>query len=186
MPIEETYALRLIDRTSLVRGRLRFAKKANRQMDRITEFCLVIFFAVVLIFTGCGKGDGETGFVSGKVTIPDSQNPSGLLVRFVNGATGMGATAVVNDDGTYELKHKGYEGIPIGVYKISVTAYVPQMSDKEYTDFMSSPPAQREKIEKERNAKKNFVPKKYHKASSSGLSYEVVSGSQVHNLSLAE
>ena len=155
-------------------------------MNRTIAFSLVFFFAVTLVFSGCGKDSGTVGYVSGKVTVPDEKDPAGLLIRFVNGATGIGATAVVDENGTYELKHKGAAGVPIGTYKISITAYKPQMSDKEYTDFMNSPPAERKQIEAQRNEKMSLVPKKYHKASSSGLSYEIASGTQVHDIVISE
>ena len=124
------------------------------------------------------------GYVSGTVTVPDNKNSEGLLVRFVDSATGVGATAVVGDDGSYELQHKGDAGVPVGSYKISVSVYAPQMSDKEYTEFLSSPPAERKKVEDQRNGKLELVPEKYRSAATSGLSYEIISGSQVHDIVL--
>ena len=153
-------------------------------MNLSLRFSLGIILAFVAAFSGCGENTGVVGYVSGKVVVPDGKNSEGLLVRFTNGATGVGATAIVNENGTYELKHKGNAGVPIGNYKISVTAYVPQMSDKEFTEFMSSPPAKRKEIESQRNAKMTLVPEQYHRAATSELSYEIVSGTQEHNIVL--
>ena len=106
-------------------------------MNRIKQLTQICFFlSIVFVASGCGNGGGAVGYVSGKVTVPSGKNTEGLLVRFVNGSSGVGATAVVAEDGSYSLKHKGKEGVPIGLYIISVTAYVPHMTDREIADFM--------------------------------------------------
>ena len=156
-------------------------------MNRINQVSrLGLVFAFIFILSGCSGGNGTVGYVNGKVTVPDAKSPEGLLVRFANGATGIGANAVVAEDGTYELKCKGSKGVPVGTYKISVTAYKRPLTDKEYSDSMSAPSAEQKKVKDEQNAKKKLVPKKYRLPTTSGLSYEVVSGSQEHNLNLTE
>ena len=152
-------------------------------MNRINHFLQTcIFLSLVLVFCGCGKGSGPVGYVSGKVSVPGGENPAGLLIRFTDGGSGVGATAVVADGGAYSLKYKGNAGVPIGSYRISVTAYVPRMSDKEYADFLSLPADEQKRISDERNVKKKMVPQKYHKQNTSGLSYEIVEGSQNHDI----
>ena len=156
-------------------------------MIRIKQFSQTcLFFSLVVVLCGCGDDRGPVGFVSGKVTVPSGDNPAGLLVRFANGASGVGATAVVEDGGVYTLKHKGDEGVPVGTYKISVTAYVPQMSDREYTDFLDLPADEQNQISEQRNAKKKLVPKKYYNQNTSGLSYEIVQGDQTHDIVISE
>ena len=156
-------------------------------MNRITSISRLGFLiAFLLILSGCGQGNEPLGYVSGQVTVANEENPAGLLVRFINGASGVGATAVVGEDGTYKLKHKGKAGVPIGTYRISITAYVPQMSDREYTDFLSLPGKERKKIEDQRNAKMTLVPERFYLPATSGLSYEVVTGSQKHNIDLTK
>ena len=157
-------------------------------MNRINQVSrLGLIFAFILILSGCTGGNGTVGYVSGKVTVPSDKNPEGLLVRFANGASGVGANAVVAEDGTYELKYKGSTGVPVGTYKISVTAYTRPLTDKEYSDSMSGVlSAELTKMKEEQKAKKKLVPKKYRLPTTSDLSYEVVSGSQEHNLDLTE
>ncbi|MDB2686105.1 carboxypeptidase-like regulatory domain-containing protein [Mariniblastus sp.] len=156
-------------------------------MNRITPIArLGVLIAFLLILSGCGQGDGPLGYVSGKVTVANQGNSEGLLVRFMNGASGVGATAVVGEDGTYELKHKGKAGVPIGTYRVSITAYVPQMSDKEYTEFLNLPGKERKEIEDQRNSKMTLVPERFYLPTTSGLSYDVVSGSQKYDIDLTK
>ena len=150
------------------------------QLRRCLQFGF--FLPLLLILSGCGNGGGPVGYVSGKVTLPDGKSPAGLLVRFVDGSTGVGATSVVAEDGTYTLKHKGASGVPVGSFKVSVTAYIPHMSDREYSSFMAASPEERKRIEDEQNAEKGRVPKKFHNQNTSGLTYEIVSGSQSHDV----
>lgn len=155
-------------------------------MNRVSQFSLLgILLAVTLVLSGCGKG-GPVGSVTGKVTLPDGNTAAGLLVRFLNESAGIGATAILAEDGTYSLKHKGETGIPIGTYNIAVTAYVKEMTDEEMTAFLNLPAAEQKKINAERYAKLALVPEKYHTTTTSGLSYEIIKGPQTFDIVLTE
>ena len=155
-------------------------------MNRLSHLSYTsIFVCLVLVLNGCESGQ-PVGYVSGKVTVPSGEDPAGLLLRFVDGASGSGATAVVEQGGTYTLKHKGAAGVPVGAYTISVTAYVPQMTDKERTEFLALPADEQRQISEQRNAKKKLIPKKYHNQKTSNLSYKIVSGSQKHDIVIGD
>ena len=155
-------------------------------MNRIAR-CL--FFGTLLSFTlivsGCGSGV-PTGYVSGNVTLSNGNDPADLLVRFMNTSAGVGATAVVQQDGTYELKYKGKTGVPIGKFKIAVTAHIRHMNDLEVAEFMELSGAEQQKIKAERQKKRDLIPKKYQKTETSDLSYEIVDGVQTYNIVIPE
>ena len=156
-------------------------------MNQVRQFeKIAILLPLIVILVGCGIGGGDVGYVSGKVTLPDNKDSAGVLVRFVSGSSGVGATAIVNEDGTYSLMHKGHTGVPVGTYKISLTTYVPHMTDREIADLDSASPEEQRKIRAERNAGRTRVPKKYQKQNTSGLAYEIVSGSQTHDIKLTD
>jgi len=144
-----------------------------------------VLLSVILVLNGCSPSP-PVGYVSGKVILPDGNNPAGLLVRFMNEPAGVGATSLVAEDGTYSLKHKHKSGVPVGPYQIAVTAYVKQMGDQEYTDFLSLPASEQRRINAERYAKMSLVPEKYHDTYTSGLSYEIVEGEQTHDIEISE
>ena len=87
------------------------------------------------------------------------------------------------------MKHKGEAGVPVGAFKIAVTAYVKEMTDKEMTDkemseFLSASGKEQKRIEAKRNEKMTLVPENYHNTRTSGLSYEVVEGKQTHDIDI--
>ena len=88
------------------------------------------------------------------------------------------------DDGSYALKHKGEAGVPVGAFKIAVTAYVKEMTDKEMSEFLSASGKEQKRIEAKRNEKMTLVPENYHNTRTSGLSYEVVEGKQTHDIDI--
>ena len=169
---------------------VRFGQRLNfinrtRESSVMNRVAQTLFFGSLLslafILSGCGSGMPK-GYVSGKVTLQNGNDPAGLLVRFINASDGVGATGVVQQDGRYSLKSKGESGVPIGSYKIAVTAQVRHMTDLEVVEFMKLSGAEQREVEKERRAKSQLVPKMYRSTETSDLSYEVVSGSQTHDI----
>ena len=155
-------------------------------MNRTAQF---LFFGSLLSFTliasGCGSGV-TTGYVSGKVTLQNGNDPAGLLVRFMNASEGVGATAVVQQDGRYSLKSKGEAGVPVGIFKVAVTGQVRHMSDLEVVEFMKLSRAEQQKVEADRRAKSKLVPERYRSTETSDLSYEVVAGEQTFDIVLSQ
>ena len=82
------------------------------------------------------------------------------------------------------MKHKGEAGVPVGAFKIAVTAYVKEMTDKEMSEFLSASGKEQKRIEAKRNEKMTLVPENYHNTRTSGLSYEVVEGKQTHDIDI--
>ena len=155
-------------------------------MNRIVQFLFFgSLFSFTLIISGCGSGV-PTGYVSGKVTLENGNDPAGLLIRFMDATQGVGATAVVQQDSTYSLKCKGEPGVPIGTFKIAITAQVKQMSDLEVVEFMKLSGAEQRKVQAERSAKRELVPERYRSTETSDLSYEIVDGVQSYNIAIPE
>ena len=161
-------------------------KLKNSYMNRFAHIVIsASLLSGILMICGCGNGN-QTGYVSGKVTLQNGNDPAGLLIRFMNPSAGIGATALVADDGTYSLRYKGNAGVPIGTFKIAVTAHVKLMNDLEVVKFMELSGAEQAKVTAERSAKKVLVPEKYRSTETSDLSYEIVSGTQTHDIVVPE
>jgi len=80
---------------------------------------LLLWAAAILTAAGCG-GPAPRGVVRGRVTLgADSVAPA--VIFFENAAAGVGATASVRDDGTYEVASHQGAGLPPGVYRVAVT-----------------------------------------------------------------
>ena len=155
-------------------------------MNRTAQLMLFgSLLSLTLVTCGCGSG-APVGYVSGQVTLPSGNDPAGLLVRFMNESAGVGATSVVQPDGTYSLKFKGESGVPVGKFKVAVTAHVRHLSDLEVVEFMKLSGPEQRKFEAERRSKSKLVPTKYRSTETTDLSYEIVSGSQEYNIVITE
>ncbi|MDB4733197.1 hypothetical protein OAF42_02005 [Planctomicrobium sp.] len=77
---------------------------------------------------GCGGSpglpDGETGTVSGKLSLDGETVPAGSAVIFTPESGGLPAIGEVGSGGSFSLKMKGGSDILVGTYKVSVSAPV--------------------------------------------------------------
>ena len=151
-------------------------------MQRLVKFFLLSFVLAAV----CGCGGDPVGYVSGKVILATDESPEGLYVTFMNTSTGIGATSVVDAEGNYHLKYKRGEAIPVGTFGVSVKAHQKEMSDEEYAKYIGLPLPKKQEIQAQRLSKNKLVPKKYHDVSTSGLAYEVTTGSQTHDIDVSK
>ncbi len=140
-----------------------------------------------LFFNGCGGSSfpsGPTGSVSGKVTYNGQPVPAGCSVMFMHVETSQSATSQTEADGTYSLRMLGGTKVLAGPYKISIAppaVATPDDSDPEaYASVMEGgdttpPPA----------AAPPF-PDKYMNPDTSGLTYTVEEGPNVHDIDLSD
>ncbi len=118
--------------------------------------------AMLLAVTGCKKADETpTGTVQGKVMLGSAPLTSGQ-VEFFSSAAGIGASAPVKDDGSYQIPTP----LPIGEYSISVSGVLPEPG-------LPEPPPTK-------------VPKKYWSAKTSGISQIVSEGPNTLDFKLNE
>lgn len=152
----------------------------NRGLPSCTQF--VALSAILLSCLGCGESLGPTGTISGTAKIKGANLKAGTLITFTSDK-GTIASGTVAEDGSYVAKIIGNsspEKIPVGIYKIAVT--VPTegqtMSDADYEAMMNSggkPPEVK---------KDTSVPAKYNSGQTSGLSLEVKTGANKHDIAL--
>jgi len=133
--------------------------------------------------SGCGPG---TATVSGKVTIDGKPLKAGNLTFIPSAAGKQSRGMTINENGEYKLEH-----VPVGPVTICVEteslnpagkrmppAYKPPAGQKAPEGFGSGDSAA--------EAAKRYVPipKKYAEKDTSGLTYEVKSGSQEYDIEL--
>ena len=111
-------------------------------------------------------------------------DPTGLKVVFADNSSGQAATGIVAADGTYALKQKGVEGLPVGSYQVTVLPVEPEMTDEEYDKYMSASSEEQEAMDAAREEEIQFVPEKYLHGSTSGLTCEVSEGAQTFDIAL--
>ena len=145
-------------------GRLTDASAASRFAHRP---CFAVLLLSVLLLTSCGR---PTGVVSGKITC--NNRPLSLGTVAMIDEDGAVASGMISD-GEYKI-----ENVPVGPVKITVQVYPPSP--------MMHPPTGPEAGAKPKPRLVFIpIPDRYKDASSSGLTYTVVSGEQTHDLELS-
>lgn len=123
---------------------------------------------VVAAITGCGGAFDAT--VSGVVTLDDKPVPRGT-VSYTPVQGGPAAYAPIEEDGSYEMRTGRERGLPIGEYQVTVTANEPP---PVLQTAQGGPPPEGKPI----------TPPWYQLKDSSGLRYNVESGSNEIDLKL--
>lgn len=134
----------------------------------------VLFFLCLLQAYGCSRDQHPPlSRVSGKVTSSGKPLVHGQ-VCFMS-SEGFGASAIVDADGNYSLRSQYGRGIPVGTYKVIVTA--PVLEEATPGDTPSpSPPNQEDRFPE--------IPKKYRDFSTTNLQLAVQAGEQTFDLDL--
>ena len=125
--------------------------------------------ALAIAAGGCGSGKPALGTVRGRVTTEGKAVPYGTVL-FENLQEGVGQTAPVREDGTYEVKSHEGAGLPPGRYRVAVTP----SAMIEDPDDMPLDGRLRGGLPGERNPVK--ILEKYYKTSTSGVMLEVREG----------
>jgi hypothetical protein len=118
---------------------------------------------------GCSGSDFESS-LSGTVTLDGNPIGPGFLVFApVSGDTNP-ANGAIQTDGRYELKTANTAGLHPGKYKVSVTVL----------DQPDVPPGERSFV-----VAKSRIPEKYNDINTSGLEFDVESGSNTLDIPLS-
>lgn len=133
-----------------------------------TSICSVVLFLLFLGFTGCG---GQNVPLRGKVTFSDDKSPlvSGTVV-FENEKTR--SRGVVQPDGSYVVGTlTATDGIPLGVYKVSVSGAYKSGTDKPSEGMDSASP-------------ESLIDEKFANATTSGLTFTVDGKTKIFDFSV--
>jgi hypothetical protein len=138
-------------------------------MRRIRQLELMFGSLCFAFALGCSGGDFESS-VSGTVTLDGKAIGPGFLVFApVTGNTNP-ANGAIQTDGRYELKTANTDGLRAGKYKVSVTVL----------DQPDVPPGERSYV-----VAKSRIPEKYSNVETSGLKFDVESGSNTIDIPLS-
>jgi hypothetical protein len=136
-------------------------------LERRVELALGLLGLALL--TGCSGGHFESS-VSGTVTLDGKAIGPGFLVFAPIAGDTNPANGAIQTDGSYELKTANTAGLRPGTYKVSVTVL----------DQPDVPPGERSYV-----VAKSRIPEKYNDPNSSGLEFDVESGSNTIDIPLS-
>lgn len=123
--------------------------------------CLVVLCLASL--SGCQRSDRKVHYpVQGTVTLHDKTITNATL-HFENVEEGIGVTAPLTEDGTYEVRTLQGPGLPKGVYKVAI--FPGRMMTPEEIPLVGKEPG--------KPIPRAPIPEKYHRTATSGLSIEV-------------
>lgn len=139
---------------------------ANRWL---TTVAWAVLGCLVCMSAGCGPRPVPRGIVKGHVTSAGKPVTRGT-VFFENADSGIGLTAAIAEDGSYEVLSYQGAGLPPGNYMVAITPSVMMKDGEEIPLAGKAPP-------KPVKADLPFkILEKYHTTSSSGLTIEVKEG----------
>ena len=130
---------------------------------------LVILLIAVNLFSGCAPGGLESQ-VNGTVTLDGKAVGPGTITFALKDASSNPATGAIEKDGSYQLKTARTAGLHPGTYQVSLSVFEA---------------AQGRPGERLYGPSKMITPEKYSSTATSGLEYEVKSGSNTINIDLS-
>jgi len=136
-----------------------------RSSSTVVKYLVVAALALV---TGCSKSGLESS-VSGTVSLDGAAIGPGVLVFVPATGGGNPAKGAIQPNGNYELQTSNTAGLHSGKYKVSVTVL----------DQPPVAPGERSMV-----AAKSRIPEKYNVIETSGLEFEVTSGSNTIDIEL--
>jgi hypothetical protein len=142
---------------------------------RWTRFVVLIAVFCASASLGCGA---KKATVSGTVSYKGEKLGNGNIT-FV-GANEHASTAQIKADGSYEVSN-----VPVGTVKIQIET-IPPPPENMSKNLMGMGAPKMEGSKQPDNGKYVKIPDKYKNAEKSGLTYEVKSGPQTHDINLSE
>jgi len=132
------------------------------------------------IMTGCGSSGPQMGRVSGKVTYQDQPVANATVTFLPEAAGSQSATGITDASGEYQLSTFGKnDGALVGKHRVNVVA-------RAAFEGKLPPGAGEAMLEEFQAAGKPLIPQKYFNVETSGLSFEVESGSNQFDLVLTD
>lgn len=129
---------------------------------------------VTLALGGCGGYDyGPTGKITGTLTMDGKPLAAGTAVSFMQMEKGFLAFGLTDAEGKFEVKSFNGGQMPVGKYKVMLAppaAATPPAKEVSAEDAFENPELLDPVV-------KADFPKKYRDTQTSGLEYEVQSGS---------
>ena len=129
-------------------------------------FVMICLSAFILCAVGCG---GKPAKVQGAVTL-DGQPVTRGTIGFSPVDGGQKAVGVIDGNGNYDLRTNRERGLEVGEYAVTVSS-----RERGEVDENGGPPM----------PGKFLVPRRYSSSNTSGLRFEVQSGSNTINLELS-
>jgi hypothetical protein len=141
----------------------------------VTRICrsaqvMGLLSCAILLFTTLGCGTSSEATVLGLVTLDGSIVP-GANITFIPSGGGTQAYAMSDESGNYEVYTGQLPGLKPGEYKVTLVARKKPAIEK--TESGGAPPAGA-----------SITPKRYSRADTSGLSFQIQPGANEINLSL--
>jgi len=121
-----------------------------------------------LALCGCGSAGPDVSKVSGTVTFKGQPVRDGI-VSFMSDS-GFGTSALLGEDGSYQLRSQHGKGIPSGIYKVTVSPMSEDVAESKSRSY--------------RVAKRDDIPSKYQDFETSALELRVEEGPQVFDIQM--
>lgn len=140
----------------------------------LNQSTLLLILGIALLgLPGCGETsklpEGDTGTVSGTLTIDSKPPAPGASVVMQHKGKGITASGVVGSDGSFKMITRGESAILAGDYLVGVTpAPAPPMTPEQEAAVNEGKPAPA--------APPTDIPAKYHTPERSGLTFTVKAG----------
>jgi len=149
--------------------RARKCKRGWSAMARYTFHVGAFWLIVVVTLSGCSRS-GFDSSVSGSVTLDGKTLGQGGVVFVPISESKNPSVGTIGRDGYYALKTANTPGLNSGKYRVTVSAL----------DTPNPPPGVRDTT-----PAKQLVPEKYTNIKTSGIEYDVKSGSNTFNIDLS-
>jgi hypothetical protein len=134
----------------------------------------------VLAVAGCGKD--PTGSIKGTVTFQDKPLPSGTITFLFHGGRGVESARIL-PDGTYSLP-----AVPLGESLVTVQTPDPRRLPQALRKALDGPGTENATAVAKRDAAVIVpsvpIPKRYNDPGTSGLTYTVGQGENLHDFEL--
>lgn len=157
--------------------------RATKNMSATCAFFVLLALAFGL--TGCGGP--EVAIVSGTTEYDGKSIPAGTRILFQKSSTGYVAVGVVQDDGSFALKHKGAAEIEPGDYTVFVGPPESNLTEGEFMKLKAKVDADFRKRGKKPPPSPDWVlPGPYYQANTSPLSESIQPGEQTVSIKLED
>jgi len=142
----------------------------------------LVLSLTLMTLAGCGNTsglpEGETGTVSGTLTIDGKPAPAGYNVVMLHSESGLAASGATDASGAFSLQTRGNQSVLAGEYNVGVTPPAGKELTPEEEEAVNmgkmEPPTNNE----------NLVPAKYMDPNSSGEVYIVKAGENTYSLDI--